>query len=368
MRDFSSLKGRAFSEPCTFTKESLRQQIRQKRKALDSRSLRYKNEKISDNLLNLPEIDYANRIAVYASLPLEAGTDSILTSLLDMHKEVVLPRVDGKELVLHKVSDLKRDLIPQGAFKIMEPDPAYCPVIPPDSVDLFILPGLGFDVFGSRVGYGIGYYDRLLSQSRADALKIALAYEFQVVHAIQLKKYDVPMEMIVTEREVYEPSQSIFFTRNETETMNLAAQVVQTGLIEGDVLAIHGDLGTGKTIFVKGLAEALNTPVEAASPTFVYCREYHGRILLKHVDGYRLDAIPDEESLFWNELMDDNCIAAIEWAEKFGNLIPYYSMHLFGNVLDTSTREWILFTPLRRQKKFHSANFTHKNKNGTESC
>lgn len=361
MRDFSSLKGRAFSEQCTFTKETLRWQIRQKRKALDSRSLRYKNDKIYDNLLNLKEIDGANRIALYASLPLEAGTNSILTSLLDMHKEIVLPRVDGKDLILHKVSNLKRDLIPQGAFKIMEPDPAYCPAISSDSVDLFIIPGLGFDVFGSRVGYGVGYYDRLLSQSRADALKIALAYEFQMVHAIQLMEYDVPVDIIVTEREVYEPSQSTFITRNEEETMNLASQVVQAGLIEGDVLAIHGDLGTGKTIFVKGLAEVLNAPIEAVSPTFVYCREYHGRILLKHVDGYRLDTIPDEESLFWNELIDDNCITAIEWAEKFGNLIPYHAIHLFGHVLDASKREWILFTPLRRQKRFHSLNLTHMN-------
>src|SRR5438067_12887981 len=105
-------------------------------------------------------------------------------------------------------------------------------------------------------------------------------------------------------------------TRSEQETAN-AGRELAAMLAAGDVVLLHGDLGAGKTAFVKGLAEGLGVARdEVSSPTFTLVQEYRGgRLTLFHVDLYRLDDPREIDDLGLDELAEDG-VLAIEWAEK----------------------------------------------------
>jgi tRNA threonylcarbamoyladenosine biosynthesis protein TsaE len=85
----------------------------------------------------------------------------------------------------------------------------------------------------------------------------------------------------------------------------------------GEVLALTGDLGSGKTTFVKGLAKGLDIWDVITSPTFVVVKSYHGRYTLHHMDFYRLSERGDFESIGFDDYQDRSAIVAVEWAEKF---------------------------------------------------
>lgn len=102
-----------------------------------------------------------------------------------------------------------------------------------------------------------------------------------------------------------------------TETQNLGKTIGR--LLEIPlVIALSGDLGSGKTVLVKGLAQGLEVPTEyyVTSPTFTIINEYPGRYQLFHVDLYRLNDTTDLEDIGWSELLSKNAVIAIEWADK----------------------------------------------------
>jgi tRNA threonylcarbamoyladenosine biosynthesis protein TsaE len=105
-------------------------------------------------------------------------------------------------------------------------------------------------------------------------------------------------------------------TKSETETQAVAAALAAR-LRPGDVLLLHGDLGTGKTAFVRGLAAGLGiNPDEVTSPTFTLVHEYRGgRLPIVHVDLYRLGGT-DLDEIGLDEALARTGIVAIEWAER----------------------------------------------------
>ena len=105
-------------------------------------------------------------------------------------------------------------------------------------------------------------------------------------------------------------------TNSESETAAVGRELAAT-LSAGDVVLLHGDLGAGKTAFVKGLAEGLGVPGdEVSSPTFTIMQEYRGgRLPLFHVDLYRLDDPRELDDLGLEEIAEAG-VLAIEWAEK----------------------------------------------------
>lgn len=108
----------------------------------------------------------------------------------------------------------------------------------------------------------------------------------------------------------------IVSTASETETAVVGRDLART-LRAGDVVLLHGELGAGKTAFVRGLAEGLGiSPEDVTSPTFTLIQEYRsGRVPLFHVDLYRLDDPREIEDLGIDEIARDG-VLAIEWAEK----------------------------------------------------
>jgi 5-formyltetrahydrofolate cyclo-ligase len=103
-----------------------------------------------------------------------------------------------RHLVLHQVGDIDRDTRP-GRWGIREPDPARCPAIDPLEVDLVLLPGVAFDRRGGRLGYGAGFYDRLLTRLRTDCVRVAGAFSLQVVAEVPLEPHDQRFQCLVTE-------------------------------------------------------------------------------------------------------------------------------------------------------------------------
>jgi tRNA threonylcarbamoyladenosine biosynthesis protein TsaE len=105
-------------------------------------------------------------------------------------------------------------------------------------------------------------------------------------------------------------------TSSEEET-SAAGERLAASLHPGDVVLLYGDLGAGKTAFVRGLARGLGAPAEdVSSPTFTIVQEYHGRATLYHVDLYRIEPA-EVDDLGLDELVCGDGIVAIEWAERW---------------------------------------------------
>ena len=126
-------------------------------------------------------------------------------------------------------------------------------------------------------------------------------------------------------------------TRSPEETKQLAASLADE-LKPGSVLALHGDLGGGKTCFVQGLAEALGVREIVNSPTFTIINEYRGRLRLNHVDLYRIKSEAEVFGLGLEELLEGDGITAIEWPEIFSLLLPKNAIHIYFEFVDADRR------------------------------
>jgi len=107
------------------------------------------------------------------------------------------------------------------------------------------------------------------------------------------------------------------FTNSPKET-HVLGKAIGERIDAPMILALKGDLGSGKTAFVQGLARGLDVPEEyyITSPTFTLINEYPGRLTLSHVDLYRLDDVSDTEDIGLDALIEGHGVVAIEWAHK----------------------------------------------------
>ncbi|UCD03424.1 MAG: 5-formyltetrahydrofolate cyclo-ligase [Candidatus Aenigmatarchaeota archaeon] len=178
-------------------KSKIREKINGIRNEKSVSELQEKSLRIRENLFRTPEFTNARTVMFYVSTRNEVNTGEMIKHSLAMGKTVCVPRTDVEKHSLRciQVRDPDRDLAP-GAFGIPEP-PAGAEV-PPAKIDLVIVPGTAFDRRGNRIGYGKGFYDRLLP-SMKDAHTIGLAYGFQIVPAIPSEEHDVSVKKIVTE-------------------------------------------------------------------------------------------------------------------------------------------------------------------------
>jgi tRNA threonylcarbamoyladenosine biosynthesis protein TsaE len=110
-------------------------------------------------------------------------------------------------------------------------------------------------------------------------------------------------------------------THSSAETLSLAARV-GTLLRAGDVVALVGDLGVGKTVFAKGIARALGIAEEVVSPTFTLVREYEAPLPLVHVDVYRLDHLQELHDVGFDDLVGGPSVTVVEWGDRVGALLP----------------------------------------------
>jgi tRNA threonylcarbamoyladenosine biosynthesis protein TsaE len=117
-------------------------------------------------------------------------------------------------------------------------------------------------------------------------------------------------------------SASTSLATTSPEETDAAGQRLGATLEAGDVVALSGELGAGKTVFVQGLVRALGVTTGATSPTFVLVNEYRGRLPVHHVDAYRTASLAELLDLGLEEMMDGDGVTVIEWAERLEPLLP----------------------------------------------
>ena len=122
------------------------------------------------------------------------------------------------------------------------------------------------------------------------------------------------------------------------------ARLIGEKLKDGDLLALSGELGSGKTCFTKGLAKGLGVSEEyqITSPTFTLINEYPARCKLYHFDVYRLSGYSEFEDLGYEEYFAGDGVVVIEWAEKIAKIIPRDSIFINFEYVDENRRKMIV--------------------------
>lgn len=134
--------------------------------------------------------------------------------------------------------------------------------------------------------------------------------------------------------------EKIFIVYSEVETANLAAEL-SNQIKAGDVVALIGNLGSGKTFFVKKYCERLNI-FNVTSPTFAIVNEYQNGNKIYHFDFYRINKLEELIELNINDyLIDDESIVFIEWADLFNKILPKKRIEIFFEVIDDDSRKII---------------------------
>lgn len=136
----------------------------------------------------------ADRILMYHSLPDELSTHAFLKKWCG-RKKFFLPRVNGVNLDILPYEQSRLEL---GSFHIEEPQGDD--TVSPDEIELIVVPGVAFDRMGNRLGRGKGFYDRLLSTTKAST--IGVGYDFQLLDELPTEEHDVPLDLVITQSSV----------------------------------------------------------------------------------------------------------------------------------------------------------------------
>lgn len=180
-------------------KRSLREKVFKMRDALPPEVRRSHDEAIMRRLFELEEFKRAGKVLFYASFRTEVNTELMIARALELGKTVILPRVNREEkrLTKHVINGLE-ELVP-GHMGIPEPDMEKHQEIKVEDIHMLVIPGLVFDMKGARIGYGGGYYDKILHRIKGDRTIAALAFELQVFRSVPGEPHDIPVDYILTE-------------------------------------------------------------------------------------------------------------------------------------------------------------------------
>lgn len=140
-----------------------------------------------------------------------------------------------------------------------------------------------------------------------------------------------------------EQARDVVFTSHSPEETEEIGRRMAARLRAGDVMALTGEIGAGKTTFVRGLADGLGVPAgSVASPSFVLVREYRGRLPLYHADLFRLEGLPDALTVGVEDFYGQGGVTVIEWADRVPGLLPEAYIDVRFEVVDAETRRLTL--------------------------
>jgi len=175
-------------------KNKLRERMKGILLGIDKNTRKKKDKIIFNKILNLFEFQKSKKIFTYVSYFKEVNTFKVIEYALKNDKEVFVPKICLKDKIIkiHKINSLN-DLRP-GVYDIPEPT---TPEVKEDKFDIILIPGIAFDKKNARLGRGGGYFDKFLKNVKG--LKIGVCYKEQIVEEIPMEKYDVYMDMVITD-------------------------------------------------------------------------------------------------------------------------------------------------------------------------
>ena len=182
-------------------KRELRKKMLAARRALTEEERTAYSAAITERLLSHPVVKRAQTIFAYASMPDEVQTEALLSGLVDSGKRVAIPLIIGKH-VMEAALVPSMDALETGAYHILTVREEQREILPPQEFDCVIVPGVAFGMDGARLGMGGGYYDTFLPKA-AKAVRIAAAFQCQIVDGIPSLPHDCGMDWIVTETGAY---------------------------------------------------------------------------------------------------------------------------------------------------------------------
>lgn len=185
-----------------FDKRSIRKLFLQQREQLNYAKIESLGTVAQEQLLGLSEFQSAKILALYSPIRNEVATGNLLIAALAAGKQVCYPRVVGDDLLFFQVDSLAD--LQVGSFEIGEPDRQSIK-IDPASIDFLLIPGVAFDRHGFRLGYGRGYFDRLLCNGSFAGLRVGFCYDFQVIDKLPVDDHDQKVELLVTDKGVFSP-------------------------------------------------------------------------------------------------------------------------------------------------------------------
>ena len=188
-------------------KTALRKQLIERRAALSAEEVARASEGAVSMIRTLFEWKNATEALLYWPVRGEIDLRPLLAELWQRGCRVLLPRCrpDQPGHMDMACAACEDELVP-GAFSIMEPDAEVCPPVDSCCPQIALVPGVGFDRKGNRLGFGGGYYDRLLATDPLrDTLVVGVAHEFQLIDSIPTQPWDKPVHVVCTEEELWRP-------------------------------------------------------------------------------------------------------------------------------------------------------------------
>lgn len=183
------------------SKSQLRKRVLNVRNNMSKEDVKKNSNAIMDKITSLDIYKHSKVVFIYMDFKNEVMTSNLIKRMLSEKKRVVIPYTDSINTVLIPSEITKESDLKQNSFGYYEPK-SILPVNI-EEIDLVIVPGVVFDKNLNRIGFGKGYYDKILNRLKPSAKKIALAHDFQVLEDIPAEEHDVKMDMIITEKNIY---------------------------------------------------------------------------------------------------------------------------------------------------------------------
>lgn len=187
------------------SKKEIRKRALELRKALLKEEVIEKSKIITNKIITLEEFLESRNIMAYMDFSNEVSTKFLIEKCFEMGKKVFLPKVAYKSkrryLEVYEVTDIKNQLS-KGTYGILEPNGNFTGKVDEKIIDMVVVPGVAFDEKRNRIGFGAGYYDSFLKNTKKECHKVGIAFEIQICPYIPAEEHDVPLDMIVTEKRV----------------------------------------------------------------------------------------------------------------------------------------------------------------------
>lgn len=183
------------------SKKNLIGEVLEKMSMLTEAERAAKQKAVESNFLTFANFLEAELVLLYIQRSSELPTETIIRTSLDVRKGIVLPAYSESRhsITLLRINNYDSDII-KTESDVLEPDPGVCKKIPLDMIDVALIPGLAFDEKGGRVGFGDGFYNRLISKLPETTRKIAIAFEEQIVDHIQMESRKYNLDIIITDK------------------------------------------------------------------------------------------------------------------------------------------------------------------------